>query len=471
MKYKLLATLMTAFMLIVPMIGFWHPVPPGPGCTVVASLINDTPPVTPKGLPNYYNFTEPVDGYCEDFNVSVWVYDVEDLYGYDIIVDYDNITFNFVSIDIVKQAGWADQTTVLSKIINSPSSVIGWYQFVVTALPPAVGITGDFMLATLKFHIMNDRCPCTPEYKFWFSVYAKLSNSCSGIIIECEEDEAMGFFKPVIPTEWIVPAPQFNGTKVGELNTISVLLKDAVKMTDFHTVITWGEYQHLVFDSCNLTNWYSPLLYAKNASVVLNTDLFNKTTAVIDVFTPKCGVYDYPEVISYINVSAFTNNDANGLPILLNLTYPSETIWLFNVTFTKCDAWYSGAQPNYEIDTETHEYTLETPCVNLVFDAYFTYLTGPCGVMRASDNCLTVKGTKYCFQPVPGDLNGSGHVDTDDLLIIAGYYGMAASCVHPGAGFPPNGFSEFYDLNNDGVIDVYDVVVVAKNFCRTTPGP
>jgi hypothetical protein len=56
-------------------------------------------------------------------------------------------------------------------------------------------------------------------------------------------------------------------------------------------------------------------------------------------------------------------------------------------------------------------------------------------------------------------------------MIEASYYGLPVDCLTASMppGSPPNAFTNYYDLNHDGVIDIYDIVVVAKNFCRTTP--
>jgi len=67
-----------------------------------------------------------------------------------------------------------------------------------------------------------------------------------------------------------------------------------------------------------------------------------------------------------------------------------------------------------------------------------------------------------------GDLNGDGHVDIYDALLMAQVFGMNSSNPNwnvtgyiPGAPtFAPN----MADLNNDGVIDIYDVIILAAHF-------
>jgi hypothetical protein len=165
-------------------------------------------------------------------------------------------------------------------------------------------------------------------------------------------------------------------------------------------------------------------------------------------------------VPGYVYVKA----DTIGAPsMLLNLTYPSETTWLFNVTFTKCDPWYCGAQPRYKASAE-HDWTLENASTTI--DFYKAVISSACGSI-----CPNTTGALFTFVPIPGDLDGSGHVDVVDLMIESNYYGHPVSCKSSDepAGSPSNGFTFFYDLNHDGYIDIYDVVIVAKNLCRTTP--
>jgi hypothetical protein len=73
----------------------------------------------------------------------------------------------------------------------------------------------------------------------------------------------------------------------------------------------------------------------------------------------------------------------------------------------------------------------------------------------------------YTFMPVPGDLNRDGVVDIVDIMIIASMYGIKSSDAAKWA------VAKYYNFNNDGlskdIVDIFDIVVVAKNFGRTKP--
>jgi hypothetical protein len=62
----------------------------------------------------------------------------------------------------------------------------------------------------------------------------------------------------------------------------------------------------------------------------------------------------------------------------------------------------------------------------------------------------------YEFRPITGDLDLDGHCDVIDLSAIAAVYGDADTD---------------FDLDGSGFVDLTDVVIVAKNICRTAPDP
>jgi len=68
--------------------------------------------------------------------------------------------------------------------------------------------------------------------------------------------------------------------------------------------------------------------------------------------------------------------------------------------------------------------------------------------------------------PVPGDLSGDGKVDIVDLTAIASKYGLTWHC---GMGLAKFRARYYYDFNKDGIIDIFDIIVVSKNWERTCP--
>jgi hypothetical protein len=66
----------------------------------------------------------------------------------------------------------------------------------------------------------------------------------------------------------------------------------------------------------------------------------------------------------------------------------------------------------------------------------------------------------YMYTPIPGDLNSDGMVNIFDLRIVAKAYGSKPS--------EPN-WDLRADLNRDDKINIFDLVLVSKNYGRTTP--
>ncbi len=71
----------------------------------------------------------------------------------------------------------------------------------------------------------------------------------------------------------------------------------------------------------------------------------------------------------------------------------------------------------------------------------------------------TVDG-QYAFAPIRGDINGDGIVDIFDMVIVATAFGSRLSDPSPP-------WDQRADLNNDSKIDILDAVILAVNFGTT----
>jgi hypothetical protein len=98
--------------------------------------------------------------------------------------------------------------------------------------------------------------------------------------------------------------------------------------------------------------------------------------------------------------------------------------------------------------------------------ANLSYSSGPDlnYVRGGSQNKIAVGSeVSYKFSPIKGDINNDGTVDITDLRTVAAYYDVKE-------GDPLWTEAQEYDVTNpagEGIIDIYDLVVIASNFGYT----
>jgi hypothetical protein len=274
---------------------------------------------------------------------------------------------------------------------------------------------------------------------------------------------------------YMTPASIEVDSAVGIQFTLTVWIENIVKMNGFSIDVYWNSYLHDA-DPCPSMSGlrYTTLLTTDLSKVVVNEALFPSANC-----TPTISVAGSNGTVP---VCGWTNLDWRGhvhvddmLPTgwpLINATNPPRSLWLFNVTFTVCDPWYCGAQPDYQ-PKPNHYWSVENASTPLCLGGSISTCCRPTPLHLGTD--LAVNDMLYVFAPITGDLNGDGKVEITDLMIEAGYYGYPGvgkpfSC-YDGAppGSPLRAWPAYYDLNNDGNIDIYDLVIVAKNLGTTMP--
>jgi len=448
MKSKYLLSMLLAVMLLVsvgPAFAFWHPPDEDLPCPTFVVVIDGVGMLEDDYR---FNFTEPDYCFCTDVTVEVWILDVEDMFAYEFKMEW--VEAYFTLTDWVVEDVWPSQWVVKPEATYDGSEP---YHQAVSALAPSTGVTGDFKLATLTFHIINDACwamDTNPKGRFKL-LGLKASNSCSDPICLCDPYHGWWEFIPVQPTIFLDPPEEINCV-VGETFDITVMVEDIVKMKSLHMNIYWLKNEL----------WLEPgtfmdIISTTEDDVVLNDAIFPE----VDTFTVS--------IVDHLDWTEMT------IDIVLDCDLPliNGSFAALTITFTKEDPWYCGRQPEYS--KENHEWDTDNATTPIAiwygwFDVYCNDLdyiefgdyfgwTGdePEGYRGFAFHANSV----FTFDPVPGDLNGDGEVNVADLAIICGYYGLTA---------PYTGMIWYYDIVDPfHIIDIFDVTVVAKNFGRTCP--
>ena len=456
MKYKLLTAILIALMLLSPIMSaaaFWHPEDdeePEPECcdgiAVFGVLIEGHGTLAD----DRFNFTEPDYGYCTDITVEVWILCVEDLYGYEFKLTWDTDYFTLV--------GWVVEETWENQFVIKPEDdydgSVPYHQAVV-AIAPSPGVTGDFKLATLTFHIRNDICWAVEDKLGKFNLYDdEAKDSCTAPIDLCTPLDGYYRLIPMQPKIYIDPKLEENCV-VGETFTVTIWVEDIVKMYSIMFNLTWGG------NSWSYLGWRM-LIETSEDDIVINEAVLPEAERVTDDLTLFQSAKE-----SYLYVRIIMDAD---FPLI------NGTFWFMKITFEKLDPWYCGGQPDYYIDKKTHEIKTQNASTTLNFTKGWFDVKCPDPAYILFGDChgdqTGVRGYAiyangwYIFDPVPGDLTGDGVVDLEDLMIIASLYCFTAASP-PIDPWPNDFWLHYYDFSGDGHIGLEDIIVVSKNFGRT----
>jgi hypothetical protein len=291
---------------------------------------------------------------------------VQDMYAYEFKLEWDPTYWIIQSYAVEKT--WPTQVVILpdayydADIANQalgPSHYLSSYTQVVSALAPATGVTGDFKLATLTFHIHTDICYPQDVFDSSFEITNwKASDSCSGQILLCNPYNAEVEFVAATPDIKIVPNNETNWM-VGphEKFIKEIWVSDITKMKSLRFELRWNKWN---------ANWTDPQHPDWNEMVNLVNYEFDPVNLPLDIIeTMKLDgpavVPDHPDQVA-INVTIKIKCTAKPL---------RGTFRVLTLTFEKKDPWYCGYQPIYKF-TQPHTWTPENATCKFWFEkGYF----------------------------------------------------------------------------------------------------
>jgi len=93
----------------------------------------------------------------------------------------------------------------------------------------------------------------------------------------------------------------------------------------------------------------------------------------------------------------------------------------------------------------------------LIESTYWNITVRCPGVHFLTGDLVHISNADYWYIPIQGDINSDGDVGMLDLRTVAYYYEVKQ-------GDPDWPEASKYDLNCDGIIDLYDLVSISTNF-------
>jgi len=337
---------------------------------------------------------------CTEFNVTIVIERVTDLYGFEFKLTWNSSLLNLVKIHVKVDQIWTNYFIAHNETWHGPDCT-DWYWLAASATAPMkTGFDGTAILVELTFHIEYDPCypdACSTPIHF---VDVKLSDSYADPIPIWVQD-GLYQIRSSKPKLEIKPAS----------TTIN-------KYQDFPVEI-WLR---------NATKVYS---YA--FEVCYNTTILDVANVVIhQEFLPG------PYLIKSLQINEIDGSVHVELQEADNAPPANGDGLLVTITFrvTEVAIWKKGQNNTLHSLIEFKSWKLDVKCPEP------RILEG---------DLVGIENAEYWFIPVPGDVNSDGVVNVVDLRMVAMKWGSTAPEI-----------LKLVDLNCDSNVDIYDLVLVAK---------
>jgi hypothetical protein len=206
---------------------------------------------------------------------------------------------------------------------------------------------------------------------------------------------------------------------------LNVTVTDIVRMKGFYIEVEWGDCLETNYQSVEVTQFLPP-------PYELYTIGVNSTGLTVLVKVPA------------------EESAINGTGTILRVTFKAKNPWGDIPP-------YHSINGEYLPENRTCKIQIKGGWIDVYCPEYrkMEFYNSSYGVQVGKD-------FSYAFTPVPGDLNLDGQVDAVDLSAISKWVGFDQED-------PEWSECSGFDLNSDGRVDVFDVVIVANNFGRIHP--
>jgi len=367
------------------------------------------PAVIVSELYVYPLLVQCLSGFNETFQVDIKLDNVKQLYGFDIKLVWNSSMLNLTDASYTELWGAYPETYPWQDVINNS---IGEYHLALTGTGDVPSFNGNATLATLTFTIVEE-----PAYPVNFTSELALVNTLLTSTKNLTEPELI---------EHVV----YNGTYMCNSTKPKLTLGQPTYIVDrtpfdsatgsakkFNVDILVANVMKLETFDFNLT--YDPRMLKFGNQWQIHVPCTNGWIVWDDTTGVVSGHADHISPL------------VNGTTILVTIKFEVKVGFVWNTV------------------------NRSRSC-NMSFT--YTNLTGPGGSPLEHE----VVSGMYIYKPVPGDLDMSGEVDIVDLSAAGKAFGLTSSD-------PRWNLYWFADVYVDEVINILDIVIIARNFHRTEP--
>ena len=340
------------------------------------------------------------------FDVFLEITDSYRLFGFDIKITWDNSLITYNNGTLEEYLNTIWGSGLSEWELVTAEGGVGYFRYVALSLADEFNGTGAQALLKLRFDIVDPSTNSMKETSLHFDIHS-LSNKDYQPIVHTANDGTVQIWGKT-PTLNLSPTAK-TCRKLGEEFDITVSISDALSVTSF------------TFD------------------IRYDTLLLNYTGVTWGVWAGGSIIND--EATGTLTGST-SGGAQDGTKTLLTIRFKAAYSHMWKDQATIVPPWQNILTGTIYIQTATLDYPSPQPDL--------TYTKG-----GGSNKINVGADVTYTWSPIQGDVDLDGDVDLFDLRTV----------------------STFYDLVNDtwnltggtGLIDIFDLVVIANNYGFTYP--
>jgi hypothetical protein len=352
-----------------------------------------------------------------NFDLSINVINVTNLYGFDLNITWSNALISYVSYDksSLDDVIWPGGYFVANQTSGVGSNGQGYFDFAVASMSTA--FSGSNELYKVKFKVKGPFCNSVKSTAIHFALH-KLSDSMPAPITHTVVD-GLYEIKGNTPTIGFSPTTQTCAKRKQSFDaTLGLSGAENVVGFDFEV-----HFNHTLLDCLSATidgPWTGP-------------------------------VYSINQTGGKVTGSASSSTGQNGTVTLVIIHFNSSATFGHIWKDTSIEGWINNVVDSNAIYVQS---------ADLMYNAAPTlsYVKG------GSSNGITVNPDhlSFTFSPMKGDLNNDGRISIVDLTTICHCYGYK-----PGFHWDIGLQYDLIKFNDEDIIDIFDIIIITSNYTGT----